>query len=197
MGLTATHVRALIWKLSFGRMFFAGFLGGTAFIQAEVPFSLYRGGSPTHFPPARPAGGRAAPCVGCRAAGQDTKKAGYPEGYPKPEWGVQRGETLPSGVLSSISHRRNGGRRQAPPRGAAPRGRFGGTARRVRYPRGPGPRPHGAGSNLRCVQMVRRPDAAPPPATKKDLANRPGPFCCVIVALDERGIPIRRCPAPS
>ena len=66
-------------------------------------------------PPARPAGGRAAPCVGCRAAGQDTKRAGYPEGYPKPEWGVQRGETLPSGVLSSISHRRNGGRRQAPP----------------------------------------------------------------------------------
>ena len=50
------------------------------------------------------------------------KKAGYPEGYPKPEWGVQRGEALPSGVLSSISHRRNGGRRQASPRGAAPRG---------------------------------------------------------------------------
>ena len=118
-------------------------------------------------PPARPAGGRAAPCVGCRAAGQDTKRAGYPEGYPKPEWGVQRGETHPSGVLSSISHRRNGGRRQAPPRGAAPRGRFGGTARRVRYPRGPGPRPHGAGSNLRCVQMVRRPDAAPPPPQKR------------------------------
>ena len=69
-------------------------------------------------PPARPAGGRAAPCVGCRAAGQDTKRAGYPEGYPKPEWGVQRGETLPSGVLSSISHRRNGGRRAGGPPGA-------------------------------------------------------------------------------
>ena len=44
----ATHVRALIWKLSFGKIAFAGFLGGTAFIQAEVPFCLYRGGSPTH-----------------------------------------------------------------------------------------------------------------------------------------------------
>ena len=50
-------------------------------------------------PPARPAGGRAAPCVGCRAAGQDTKRAGYPEGYPKPEWGVARGgKTPPGGV---------------------------------------------------------------------------------------------------
>ncbi len=72
--------------------------------------------------PARPAGGRAPSRGGYRAAGQETKKAGYPEGYPRPEWGVQRGETLPSGVLSSISHRRNGGRRQASPPGrCAPR----------------------------------------------------------------------------
>ena len=56
------------------------------------------------------------------AAGLYPKKWSDRAGYPKPEWGVQRGETLPSGVLSSISHMRNGGRRQAPPPGrCAPR----------------------------------------------------------------------------
>ena len=117
-------------------------------------------------PPARPAGGRAAPCVGCRAAGQDTKRAGYPEGYTKPEWGVQRGETLPSGVLSSISHRRNGGRRQAPPPGrCAPRWVKAPTARRVRTAGGLAPRPHAAG--LPCAKADGT-TCPPPPQKDKD-----------------------------
>ena len=63
-----THVRALIWALSFLR-FFSDWIFGvvpplyrlkflSASIQAEVSFSLYRGGSPTHFSqPAQPGGG--------------------------------------------------------------------------------------------------------------------------------------------
>ena len=49
--------------------------------------------------PARPAGGRAVTGVGLWAAGQAEKKR-TPAGSFKPEQGVQRGETLPSGPLS-------------------------------------------------------------------------------------------------
>ena len=134
-------------------------------------------------------GGGPLPCVGCRAAGRSTKKAGYPEGYPKPEWGVQRGETLPSGVLSSISHRRNGGRRQAPPRGAAPRGRFGGTARRVRTHGGRAPRPHVAGYNLRWFQRYGLP---PPTGGLTPPARRSGGPCWPASARRRRSTPRRR-----
>ena len=74
--------------------------------------------------PARPAGGRAVTGVRYRAAGQAEKKRGPSQGPPKLEKvGPGRKNLFLPGVLSSISHRRNGGRRQASPRGAAPRGR--------------------------------------------------------------------------
>ena len=92
--------------------------------------------------PAQP-GGRAPSHGRYRAAGQDTKKAGYPEGYPKPEKvGPGRRKLLLPGVLSSISHMRNGGRRQAPPPGrCAPRWVRAPTTCRVPTTGGPAPGP--------------------------------------------------------
>ena len=81
--LSQPHVRALIWRLSFGRIFFAGFF------PDPVPLST----NPRL--PARPAGGRALSQVGHRAAGQDTKKRDTPKDIPNQSGGVQRGETLP------------------------------------------------------------------------------------------------------
>ena len=150
---------------------------------ALIPF--VRNDSPS--PPSWGAGRSPASDAGPQAGPQ--KKAGYPEGYPKPEWGVQRGETLPSGVLSSISHRRNGGRRQAPPRGAAPRGRFGGTARRVRTHGGRAPRPHVAGYNLRWFQRYGLP---PPTGGLTPPARRSGGPCWPASARRRRSTPRRR-----
>ena len=94
--------------------------------------------------PARPAGGRAVTGVGSQFVRK--RRARLPR-FQKPEKvGPGRRKLLLPGVLSSISHRRNGGRRQAPPGGRAPRWVKAPTARRVRTAGGlaPGPTPQGS-----------------------------------------------------
>ena len=140
-----THVRALIWGLSFGR-FFCGWI-----FPSPLPPSI----NPRL--PARPAGGRAVTGVGPKFVGK--RRARLPQ-FQKPEKvGPGRRKLLLPGVLSSISHRRNGGRRQASPRGAAPRGRFRSTARRVRTTggRAPGPTSQPPGRRETGAKKTPRP----------------------------------------
>ena len=68
--------------------------------------------------PARPAGGRAV--TGLRKIGRrpGKKRRRTSPGSSKPEQGVQRGETLPSGPLSPVSREKRG-----PPPGRRPTGR--------------------------------------------------------------------------
>ena len=125
------------------------------------------------------------------------KKSGIPRRISQTRVGRPEGRNSP--LWCSFLHFSQ--EKWRPPAGTPP----GRCAPRPLWRQGPkGPLPTGARppAPLGRVEPALRPNGTasrrrPAPATKKDLANRPGPFCCVIVALDERGIPIRRCPAPS
>lgn len=113
--------------------------------------------------PAQP-GGRAVTGVGSQFVRK--RRARLPR-FQKPEKvGPGRRKLLLPGVLSSISHRRNGGRRQAPPPGrCAPRWVKAPTARRVRTAGGLAPRPHAA--RLPCAKADGT-TCPPPPQKDKD-----------------------------
>ena len=118
-GFIAAHVRAPIWKLSFGRIFF-----GWTF-PSPLPPSI----NPRF--PARPAGGRAVTGVGqmgrrpgkkrrrTPAGSPQTRKGGAREEEPLPPW-CSFPRLSPKKVGLPRGHRRG-------PRGAAPQGGFGAT----------------------------------------------------------------------
>ena len=166
----------------------AGFLGGTAFIQAEVLFSLYRGGAPTHFPQPAQLGGGPLPASDAGPQARIQKKRDTLKDIPN-QSGESRGEKLSPLVFFPpflTGEMEAAGRH--PPGRCAPRPlwRHG---PKGPYPRGPGPRPHGAGLNLRPSQ---RQGVPPPTGGLTPPARRSGGPCWPASARRRRSTPRRR-----
>ena len=157
------------------------FWGSTAFIQAEVPFRLYRGGFPTHFPQPAQLGGGPLPTLDTGPQARKQKRGiprrisqtrvGSPEGRNSPLWcsflhfshekwrppaGIPPGRCAPRWVKSPTTRRvrTHGGQAPGPTwQGLTCDGPNGTTSRR-RPPAGGAPRrrPH---SRFRCRWSIR------------------------------------------
>ena len=163
VGLIAAHARALIWKLSFGKIFFDGFF-------LVVP-PLYRLKSPSASieavsqptPPSPPSWGAGRCQRGIQGRRPGYKKRGIPRRISPTRVGSPEGRTSP--LWDSFPHF---SREMGPPPGRRGYGALrpeagpGGRARRVRTaPTGPRPHPGALG-------LTPPPPAAAPP-------GRPGP----------------------
>ena len=171
VGLIAAHAGALIWKLSFGKIFFDGFFW-------VVP-PLYRLKSPSasieavhhHTPPSPPSRGAGPFPRWIQGRRPGYKKRGIPRRISQTRVGSPEGRTSP--LWDSFPHF---SREMGPPPGRRPEAGPGGRARRVRTAP-TGPRPHPGALGLTPPPPAAAPPGRPgqPPGTPPGGSGSPGP----------------------
>ena len=152
-GFIATYVHALIWRLSFGKIFLAGFFAALS-LRPPTPASqpAQPGGGPL---PTVDTGPQASETIRMKTYRVFPSRAGSPEGRNSPLW------------CSFLHFSQEKWRPPAgtPPGRCAPRWVKAPTARRVRTAGGLAPRPHAAG--LPCAKADGT-TCPPPPQKDKD-----------------------------